>query len=57
MEARGFELDKKRYKALFAEMCRREEAGRREGSRRQTTGMRSVLGCHKKTWSPEIVNK
>ena len=32
MEARGgFVLDKARYKALFAEMCRREEAACRAG--------------------------
>jgi hypothetical protein len=29
MEVRGFILDRQRYKALFAEMCRREEAARR----------------------------
>ena len=29
MEVRGFVLDRQRYKALFAEMCRREEAARR----------------------------
>lgn len=37
MEAQGFELDKERYKALFAEVCRREEAARRAG-RRRTAG-------------------
>jgi len=38
MEARGFELDKDRYKALFAEICRQEEAGRRAGAGRRPGG-------------------
>lgn len=44
MEAQGFELDKERYKALFAEVCRQEEAARRAGGRR-TAGVRMLTNC------------